>query len=88
MAKITYEDKVALNPQPSVANINKVSDADMNEIKASVNELYDMSAIEDITSQMTWKTGFELKDGKLWKQGKRIFGTLNIGCLTKILRSA
>lgn len=41
MAKITFQDKVALNPQPSIANINKVSDADMNEIKNSVNELYD-----------------------------------------------
>jgi hypothetical protein len=38
MAKITYEDKVALNPQPSIANVNKVSDADMNEIKSVVNE--------------------------------------------------
>jgi len=34
--------------------------------------------IIDITKQITWKSGFELKDGKLWKQGKRIFGTLNI----------
>ena len=41
MAKITYTDKVALNPQPSIANENKVSDADMNEIKNSVNALYD-----------------------------------------------
>lgn len=38
MAKITFQDKVALNPQPSVANINKVSEADMNEIKSSVND--------------------------------------------------
>lgn len=35
--------------------------------------------IIDITKQITWKSGFELKDGILWKQGKRIFGTLNIG---------
>lgn len=41
MAKITYADKVALNPQPSIANENKVTDSDMNEIKNSVNELYD-----------------------------------------------
>lgn len=38
MAKITYDNKVALNPQPSIANINKVSDADMNEIKSVVND--------------------------------------------------
>lgn len=36
--KITYDNKVALNPQPSVANINKVSDTDMNEIKTCVND--------------------------------------------------
>jgi hypothetical protein len=38
MAKITYDNKVSLNPQPSIANINKVSDADMNEIKTCVND--------------------------------------------------
>lgn len=38
MAKITYDNKVALNPQPSIADINKVTDADMNEIKQVVNE--------------------------------------------------
>ena len=37
MAKITFADKVALNPQPSIANENKVTDADMNEIKSVVN---------------------------------------------------
>lgn len=35
--KITYDNKVSLNPQPSIANVNKVSDADMNEIKSVVN---------------------------------------------------
>lgn len=42
MAKITYNNKVALNPQPSIADINKVTDADMNEIKTSVNDAYDI----------------------------------------------
>lgn len=41
MAKITYDDKVALNEEPSVAEINKVTDANMNEIKSSVNNIYD-----------------------------------------------
>ena len=35
--EITYEDKVSLNPQPIIANKNKVSDDDMNEIKSVVN---------------------------------------------------
>ena len=34
---ITYTDKVALNENPSVALINKVTDDDMNEIKSVVN---------------------------------------------------
>ena len=42
MAKITYTDKVALNPQPSIADENKVTDDDMNEIKNSVNDAYDI----------------------------------------------
>lgn len=41
MAKITYTNKVAINPQPSVSAENKVTDSDMNEIKTSVNTLYD-----------------------------------------------
>jgi hypothetical protein len=39
--KITYTDKVALSPQPSVADVNKVSDSDMNEIKSVVNDAID-----------------------------------------------
>ena len=41
LSKITYDTKVALDPQPSVANINKVSDSDMNEIKSVVNDAID-----------------------------------------------
>lgn len=37
MAQITYDDKVALNENPSVAEINKVTDNNMNEIKNTVN---------------------------------------------------
>ena len=34
---ITYDDKVALNENPSVAEINKVTDNNMNEIKNTIN---------------------------------------------------
>lgn len=34
---ITYQNKVALNENPNVADINKVKDSDMNEIKSVVN---------------------------------------------------
>jgi hypothetical protein len=49
--KITYTDKVALSPQPSVAAVNKVSDSDMNEIKSVVND-----AIDKIESPQTTRT--------------------------------
>lgn len=41
MAKITYTDKVTTNPIPAVADVNKVTAADMNEIKTIVNGLDD-----------------------------------------------
>ena len=37
MSKITYTDKVALNENPNVADINKVRANDLNEIKNVVN---------------------------------------------------
>lgn len=37
MAKITFEDKVALNVNSDIADVNKVNDSDMNEIKNVVN---------------------------------------------------
>lgn len=37
MAQITYSNKVALNVNPSIDDINKVTDDDMNEIKEVVN---------------------------------------------------
>lgn len=40
MAQITYTNKVALNENPEIAAINKVSDDDMNEIKQVVNANY------------------------------------------------
>ena len=37
MSKITYTNKVAINENAEIPNINKVTDNDMNEIKAVVN---------------------------------------------------
>lgn len=37
MAQITYANKVNINTNAGVADINKVKDADMNEIKSTVN---------------------------------------------------
>ena len=38
MKTITYNDKVALNENPSISAENKISDDDMNEIKTAVNQ--------------------------------------------------
>lgn len=37
MAQITYNNKTYLNENPSIANENKITDSDMNEIKSVVN---------------------------------------------------
>lgn len=38
MSKITYDDKIDLHVDSSIADINKVSASDMNEIKTAVND--------------------------------------------------
>lgn len=57
MAKITYTNKTSViqNPLPA---INKVSDADMNEIKTSVNALYNVAGwveYKDLTNTVSSK---------------------------------
>lgn len=41
MAKITYADKVAIEEQSAIAEVNKITAENMNEIKEVVNELDD-----------------------------------------------
>lgn len=41
MAKVTFEDKVTLNENVDIPNINKCMASDLNELKASINALYD-----------------------------------------------
>ena len=43
MAKITYTDKVSTEVDPTIPEINKITDANMNEIKDVVNDNYDYS---------------------------------------------
>lgn len=59
LSKITYDTKVALNPQPDIANENKVTDSDMNEIKTIVND-----AIDQVDTNTTDIAG--LKGSILW----------------------
>lgn len=57
MAKIAYSNKVSLISNPA-NNQNKVSDADMNEIKTSVNALYNVAGwveYKDLTNTLSNK---------------------------------
>ena len=59
MAQISYTNKVALNENPEIANINKITDDDMNEIKQVVNDNYN-NTIQITNTQPTDN------DNKIW----------------------
>ena len=62
MAQITYDDKVALNENPSVAEINKVTDDNMNEIKNTINTNTPVGSIS-LFAGSTAPTGWLICDG-------------------------
>lgn len=66
MSKITYTNKVALNENADIPNINKVTDDDMNEIKTVVNNNDDI-----VTNATTYSTD-EIRIGT-WIDGKPIY---------------
>lgn len=51
---ITYDNKVALNENPGIADVNKVTDDDMNEIKSVVNN--NANNIGDLSNLQTTVT--------------------------------
>lgn len=62
MAQITYDDKVALNENSSVAEINKVTDDNMNEIKDTINTNTPVGVIS-LFSGTTAPNGWLICDG-------------------------
>lgn len=88
MAKITWADKTALNPQPSIARENKCTNDDLNEIKQVVNTNDDnvgdittltttdkssvVNAINEIEAGNVYSTN-ETNTGKIWIDGKPIY---------------
>lgn len=60
---ITYNNKTTLVPQPDIADENKVTDSDINEIKTVVNNNAGMC---------TYSTS-ETNTGKTWIDGKTIY---------------
>lgn len=84
MSKITYTNKVALNENADIPNVNKVTDDDMNEIKTVVNNNDDeLTTINtNLTNATTYSTD-EIRVGT-WINNKPIYrkvltGTLPIG---------
>lgn len=66
MALITYADKQAMGTQPSIPEINKVTDSNMNEIKSVVNA--NANYLEDCTTYSTTETVVGT-----WIDGKPIY---------------
>ncbi len=88
LTKITWADKTALNPQPSVARENKCTDDDLNEIKSVVNTNVDkvgdltdldttdklsvVNAINELHGNYEYSTT-EVNTHKKWIDGKDIY---------------
>ena len=66
MGKLTYLDKVALNENPNIPDINKVKAVDMNEIKNVVNGL--VKTEKAITDEETYSCNYinKIKGNILW----------------------
>lgn len=68
MAKITYTNKVALNENPEIALINKVTDDDLNQIKSVVNtnddNVGDLTTLTTTTKTSTVEAINELQSNK------------------------
>lgn len=55
MALITYTDKQAMGTQPSIPDVNKVTDSNMNEIKTAINNSTSYLTTEEVVG--TWTNG-------------------------------
>ena len=67
---ITYDNKVALNTNPDIADTNKVTDSDMNMIKSVVNNnasetTTNANNITGIINAEAYSTS-EVKTNKTW----------------------
>lgn len=74
---INYQNKVALNENPDIANINKVTDDDMNEIKEVVNNnaaitSQNQTITNDLYNGAEYSTT-EIKTASTWTNNKPIY---------------
>ena len=70
MSLITYEDKVALNENPQIADINKVTASDMNQIKNAINNLFPVGFIIEVDNaefdpNVSWGGTWERLKGRV-----------------------
>lgn len=74
ISTITYANKVALNENQDIADINKVKADDMNEIKSVVNNNATETSTNtaDITKLQTYSTS-EVDTGCKWIDNKTIY---------------
>ena len=69
MSLITYDDKVALNENPQVADVNKVTASDMNMIKNAINNLFPIGFIisvdnDEFNPNTSWGGTWERLKGR------------------------
>lgn len=84
MGKINYTNKTTLNPQPSIADENKVTSGDMNEIKSVVNGNFTNNSV---TVGDTTPTGDNIT--ATWiKASGNIFDSSNANILNALLRTS
>lgn len=75
MAKITYTDKVSTEVDPTIPEINKITDANMNEIKSVVNDNYDYSIYIGDEADATSDTKLLIETDTLASLGTEITNT-------------
>lgn len=67
---ITFQDKVALNENPDIPEINKITDDNINNLKAGINT--NETNITNIKNAMAYSTN-EVKTDKFWINNKPIY---------------
>lgn len=84
---ITYQNKVALNTNQDIADVNKCNASDLNEIKDVVNNnaaitLQNQTQIGDFEDGEVYSTS-EVITNKTWINNKPIYRKVFTGTLTK-----
>lgn len=67
---ITYDDKQYLNQNSEIADVNKINDTDMNEIKTVVNN--NATELTNVINAEEYSTN-EVQTNKVWIDGKPIY---------------